>query len=148
MTYEMYNAENILKEVEKKIKILDDKKYYKYFVTREVYSELSIFDWWNNRISRNHLKQMRSFLKTAIKLGYKGYACFKVGASGCANGMWVHTEESTDGFSPDCDCIYHSFTPDYTRWDVCVNGKWVNRKDDKVLTLKDIKEILKKEKGE
>lgn len=67
---------------------------------RQIYNELSIFDWWPNNLNQNHLKQMRSFLKLAIKLGYDGYCCFKVGASGCANGMWAYKARSTTGYSP------------------------------------------------
>ena len=67
---------------------------------------------------------MRTFLKEAIKLGYKGYVCFKVGASGCANGMWAYKAETTNGYSPDGDAIYRSFTPDYTYWSFCKDGKW------------------------
>ena len=91
---------------------------------RTVYDVLSIFDWWPNRLNQNHLKQMKTFLREAIKLGYTGYVCFKVGASGCANGMWAHKKPSTNGYSPDGDCIYRSFTPDYTYYSVNKNNKW------------------------
>lgn len=90
-----------------------------------VYDELSIFDWWPKRLTVSHMKQMRSFLKEAIKLGYTGYVCFKVGASGCANGMWAHKAETTDGYSPKGDAIYRSFTPDYTYWSYCKDEKWL-----------------------
>lgn len=156
--YEKWNAENVLKEVEKNIERLDNKKDYHYnrygrkrasrpsLDIEDVYEELSIFDWWKNDLSLNNLKDMRAFLKTAIKLGYKGYVCFKVGVSGCANGMWAHTEESTDGYSPDSDCIYRSFTPAYTRWDAQVNDEWVGGRREEDLTLAELKKILKQKK--
>ena len=84
-----------------------------------VWDELNIFDCFKNNLTMSDLKVMRSFLKEAIKLGFNGYACFKVGASGCANGMWAHELESTDGFSPKGGkCLYRSFTPDYVCYDV------------------------------
>lgn len=96
---------------------------------RQIYNELSIFDWWPNNLNQNHLKQMRSFLKLAIKLGYDGYCCFKVGASGCANGMWAYKARSTTGYSPNGACIYRSFTPDYTYYSFCdEDGKWSEEK--------------------
>ena len=81
----------------------------KVFKISAVFDELSIFDWWNDTLSINQLKQMRTFLQQAIKLGFTGYVCFKVGASGCSHGMWAHKSESTDGYSPDGDCLFHSF---------------------------------------
>ena len=96
------------------------------FKIRAVYDELSIFDWWPETLSMSRLKQMKQFLETAIKYGYKGYVCFKVGSSGCANGMWAHKNESTDGYSPDGEVLYRSFTPDYVTWDAqLADGKWV-----------------------
>jgi len=88
----------------------------------DVYSELSIFDWWIYTLSVSNMKKMRIFLKEAIRLGFDGYVCFKLGASGCANGMWAYKEESTDGYSPDGDFIYRSFSPDYTYWSFSING--------------------------
>lgn len=96
---------------------------------RSVCDDLSIFDWWTERLSIAQMKQMRTFLKAAIKLGYTGYVCFKVGASGCANGMWAHKDETTTGYSPDGDAIYRSFTPDYTYWSFCKDGKWLPEGD-------------------
>ena len=96
-----------------------------------VYDELSIFDWWPETLSVSNLKQMKAFLETAIKLGYKGYVCFKVGASGCANGMWAHKNESTDGYSPEGEFLYRSFTPEYTAWDArLADGSMVYDKCD------------------
>lgn len=93
----------------------------------EVWEPLSIFDWWTETLSKNRLYQMRQFLKEAIKLGYTGYVCFKVGIKGCSNGMWAHTElETDDGYSPrNCPALYRSFTPAYTYWDVTdKHGNW------------------------
>lgn len=75
----------------------------------EVFEDLGIFDWWNEYMSLSQLKQMKSFLETAIACGYDGYVCFKVGAKYCANGMWAYKKESTTGYSPDGACLYHSF---------------------------------------
>lgn len=109
-------------------------------------SELSIFDWWKDRLSKNDLKHMRSFLNEAIKLGYTGYVCFKVGVSGCANGMWAHKEETTNGYSPDGDYIYRSFSPDYTYWDIKLGDKYLteikNIKYNTLETRKDLEACL------
>lgn len=92
--------------------------------TRDVCGKLSIFDWWHERLSVSNMKLMRTFLREAIKLGYTGYVCFKVGASGCANGMWAYKERTTTGYSPKCDAIYRSFSPNYTYWSFCKGGEW------------------------
>lgn len=93
---------------------------------RDVYDKLSIFDWFKETLSVKNMKDMRSFLETAKDFGFTGYACFKVGASGYANGMWAHTDESKDGYSPDTgDVLYRSFTPDYIEWEAKVGGAWV-----------------------
>lgn len=118
-SYEEYNAEAVLGRLENYIERGCSRPMH------QVCDDLSIFDWWPERLSITHMKQMRSFLKEAIKLGYTGYVCFKVGASGCANGMWAHKEPTTTGYSPDCDAIYRSFTPDYTYYAVCINKKWL-----------------------
>ena len=91
--YSKYNAENVLNEVEKFIK-----RGLRCRI-EDCYEELSIFDWWNTYLSVSQAKQMRSFLKEAIKLGYTGYVCFRVGASGCSHGMWAAKEETTDGYN-------------------------------------------------
>jgi len=120
---------------------------------RIVYDILSIFDWWPNKLTQNHLRQMRGFLKEAIKLGYTGYVCFKVGASGCANGMWAHKTPTTNGYSPDSDAIYRSFTPDYTYYSVCVDGKWYPGEDtngepyDSCKTTRQLEELIAKFNG-
>lgn len=82
----------------------------------DVYKRLSIFDWWNDHLSVSQLKDMRTFLREALKLGFTGYVCFKVGATGCANGMWAYVNQTEDGFSPDGPFIYKSFTPEYSEW--------------------------------
>lgn len=97
------------------------------FVMGEVFDELSIFDWWRESLSMSQLKQMRAFVQTAIKLGFKGYVCFKVGASGCSHGMWAHTDESTTGYSPNTgDVLYHSFRTGDNYYDACIGGKWLH----------------------
>ena len=135
---ENYNAEVILANVERLIERGCS------MPIRLVYDELSIFDWWPERLTQTHLKQMRTFLREAIKLGYTGYVCFKVGASGCANGMWAHKAEGKvengSVYSPDGDAIYRSFTPDYTYYSFRKNDKWMPG-DDAWNSLKTIKQL-------
>lgn len=108
-----------------------------------VYDELSIFDWWPEYLSQNHLKQMRTFLRNAISAGFDKYCCFKVGASGCANGMWASDVPSTDGHSPDGGrTLYRSFTPDYTYYDVDL-GNGFTHNDFK--TFKECKDFIEHE---
>ncbi|MBR4378254.1 MAG: hypothetical protein IKP50_05200 [Bacilli bacterium] len=112
-----YNAEPVLERLEKMIEAGWSRRI------DVVYDDLSIFDWWPEKLTVSHMKQMRTFLKEAIKLGYTGYVCFKVGTHCCANGMWAHKEETKNGYSPDGDFIYRSFTPDYTNWQAKINGQ-------------------------
>ena len=135
---ENYRAEVILANVEKMI----DRGVK--MPIRLIYDELSIFDWWPENLTVSHLKQMRSFLKEAIKLGYNGYVCFKVGASGCANGMWAYKEDGKPDekgyvYSPDGDAIYRSFSPDYTYWSYYKDGKWLPGDDNNYDSLKTAK---------
>ena len=92
------------------------KKYLAPWNMREICNQLNIFDWFKERLSITDLKKMRAFCKQAQNLGFGAYAEFKVGVSGCANGMWAYKEPSTTGYSPDGDYLYRSFTPDYTEW--------------------------------
>jgi hypothetical protein len=78
-----------------------------------------------------------------MDLGFRGYVCFKVGASYCANGMWCHKDVSTDGYSPDGDFIYRSFTPDYTEWDAMINDVLIMSNSGEKLTLRNLKKKLK-----
>lgn len=116
--YEDYNAQPVLERLEKMIE-----RGCSVPIT-QVYDDLSIFDWWPERLTLTRMKQMRAFLREAIKLGYTGYVCFKVGASGCANGMWAHKAPTDNGYSPKSDAIYRSFTPDYTYWSFSRGGQW------------------------
>ena len=113
-----------------------------------VNGELSIFDWWNEDLSMHQLKQMKKFLETAISLGYTGYVCFKVGAAGCSHGMWAHKKESTDGYSPDGACLYHSFRSGDNYYDACDDkGVWLHDVfEQSDYSLKEIKELLKLER--
>lgn len=150
--YTKYNAENVLAEVERLIEIGGK------FRIREVYEPLSIFDWWKDWLSVAQLKTMRQFLKEAIKLGYTGYVCFKVGAAGCANGMWAHVEETTTGYSPDGPALYRSFVSTYTYWDITdKDGKWdwegkytededPRRDYDKLKTIKQLEAFIEEHK--
>ena len=141
--YTMYNANNVLQKLEELIVKGRAVKI------RDVCDELSIFDWWDETLTISRMKQMRTFLKNAIRLGFTGYVCFKVGASGCANGMWAHKESSTDGYSPDGDVLYRSFTPDYTYWSAQINGKWIPCIDGEAYnsckTVKELEKLLEKD---
>ena len=117
---EKYNAKTVLERLEAMIERGCSREI------RQVYDDLSIFDWWPERLTITHMKQMRTFLKEAIKLGYDGYVCFKVGASGCANGMWAYKEKN----GIDGDCLYRSFSPDYTYYSFNKNGKWLPEGSD------------------
>lgn len=118
--YAQFNAAAVLKKVEARI------AENRTFRMDEVYEELSIFDWWPDTLSKSRLLEMRQFLREAIKLGYTGYVCFKVGATGCSNGMWAEREESLTGHSATlAPTLYRSFTPAYTYWDVTdKRGHW------------------------
>jgi len=118
------------------------------FPMDDVYAELSIFDWWVDNLSVTKMKQMRDFLIAAGKLGYNGYVCFKVGATYCSHGMWAHKAESTDGYSPDGECLYHSFRPGDNYWDCLLpDGVWMHQKEtddshDHEYSLREVKDAL------
>lgn len=99
-----------------------------FFNTHSICVELNIFDWWNDTLSMSQLKQMKKFLETAIDLGFTGYVCFKVGAKGCSHGMWAHKKESTNGYSPDGDTLFHSFRSGDNYYDMELNGVWMHDK--------------------
>ena len=94
----------------------------------DVYEDLSIFDWWKDTLSVANQKDMLSFLKRAEQMGFHGYCCFKVGVPMCANGMWANKELSTNGYSPDGDFLYKSFTPEYTEWYIEADGQKIDAK--------------------
>ena len=152
--YKRYNAQPVLLAVEKYIRILEMKHNYHYSWSRkykltmdECFDELSIFDWWVEDLSLTRLKQMRTFLKKAIKLGYTGYVCFKVGVEGCANGMWANKLPTTNGYSPKCDFLYRSFTTNYTCWDAYADGESLTKRLGKdwgdIKTAKELEKALK-----
>lgn len=165
--YKALNAQPVLLAVEKWIRIIETRKAYYGCLYRfyrpsmyEVCHELSIFDWWVDYISLNHLKEMRTFLREAIKLGYTGYVCFKVGVTGCANGMWANKLPTTNGYSPKCEFLYRSFTPEYTYWDICDYSRGygedeafklseaVGKKYDALKTRKDLEDALAKHRAQ
>ena len=116
--YTRHSAQAVLNEINLALVELEprwqgERRSYK---ISDVYDRFSIFDWWPERLNRSHLRDMKMFIETAIQLGYTGYVCFKVGARGCANGMWAHKKDSTNGYSPDGPTIYKSFTPAYNYW--------------------------------
>lgn len=117
-----YTAATILENVEHHIAELENRAYVRFEYIHKVCNELSIFDWWNERLSVSQLKAMRMFLKNAIKLGYDGYVCFKVGAAGCASGMWAYKEDTKTGWSPDGPYVYRSF--------LCKDNWWAYGDDD------------------
>lgn len=142
--YVLNNVNKCIAELEGFIKTYGDydvnriSGYHKRFRMRAVYDELSIFDWWKEYLSLSQLKQMKSFLETAIKLGFNGYVCFKVGASGCSHGMWAHKAESENGYSPDGDVLFHSFRSGDNYYSVKINDVW----SDYELNLKGVKEFI------
>lgn len=153
--YSKFNAKEVLKQVNKLINITNYCDCYAFgyvrgkgYPMRQIYKDLSIFDWWVNYLSLTRLKDMRKFLELAIELGFNGYVCFKVGAKYCANGMWAYKEESKDGYSPNnCDFIYKSFTPQYNYYQVKKNGFISPCNDDdydSITTMKDFKKYYKK----
>lgn len=142
------NAQEVLKNVEAMITDLENQngRLYGYrpsYRIADVCNELNIFDWWNENLSKSQLQDMKKFLKEAIKLGYTGYVCFKVGATGCANGMWAYKEESTTGYSPDGEFLFKSFTPDYNCWSVkTANGDMLGD-FGAIKTIKQLEALLK-----
>jgi hypothetical protein len=156
----LVNVENLIKELEDANRAgyasMDyDRMGWKGYSSKKVFKiraicdECNIFDWWNETLSMSQLKQMRTFLNQAIKLGFTGYVCFKVGAAGCSHGMWAHKEESIDGYSPDGDVLFHSFRSGDNYFDMELNGIWMHEKYATKenpcpdFTLKQIKEELK-----
>lgn len=142
-------TKEILNNVNSKIREMETiKKSYglNRLYIRDVCEELSIFDWWNETLSLTQLKQMKKFLETAITLGYTGYACFKVGAKYCSHGMWAYKAESTDGYSPVGECIFHSFRSGENYWDAeNADGKWMHDGNDRYgFTLAEVKEFISK----
>lgn len=139
---EIINAREVLENVEYLIE-----KGGKHKIA-ENYNFLSIFDWWKDYLSPTNLKDMRKFLKEAIKLGYTGYVCFKVGVTGCANGMWAYREETTDGYAPNgVEFLYKSFTPAYEYWDVTFSddtrlSEMVGREFDEITTIRELETAL------
>lgn len=158
--YSDKNAAPVLERVEALIDKMVEHPYLERIKITDVYEELSIFDWWPEYLSKSKLYEMRQFLKEAIKLGYTGYVCFKVGATGCANGMWAAVEESEDGYSPNCATLFRSFTPAYLYWDITdkdgnwdFEGKYTDEGDrkknyDKLRTIKDLEAFIEAHKDQ
>ena len=118
---------NTTKALENVKNLRKEKEAGKRISIREVHKQVGIFDWFKNELSLTDLKNMESFLKNALKMGYTGHVDFKVGCAGTANGMWAHKKESTTGFSPDGPFIYRSFTPSYTEWALKFEDNTVHR---------------------
>ena len=145
------NRFEVAENVAKYIKVLEGRKaerkawQEKRLKIIDVCNELSIFDWWNDYLSLSQLKQMETFLKTACKLGYNGYVCFKVGARGCSHGMWAHKNESTNGYSPDGEVLFHSFRSGDNYWDCLLpSGEWMGDRENKYeFTIQEVREALK-----
>lgn len=113
----------------------------KYGVPCDVASDtLSVFDWFKDRLTVSDLRKMKTFLKQAVSLGFDKYCCFKVGTSGCANGMWAMDVPTTNGYSPDGGkTLYHSFTPDYSYYTVDLGGGF----SEEINTFREVKEYIK-----
>lgn len=140
-------AQEILNNVNDYIKTSETIKatrgYSKKWDIRNHCDRLGIFDWWNDTLSVSQLKQMKKFLETAIELGYTGYVCFQVGASGCSHGMWAHELDSDTGYSPnEGGCLYHSFRNGDNYYDLKINGQWLGNDEKYQYSLKEIKAIL------
>lgn len=141
--YKKYNAQVVLNEVNDMLAEMAATGKRKFSI-RENYDRLSIFDWWKSDLTRGNLTDMRTFLKTAIELGYTGYVCFKVGATGCANGMWASVKETENGYSPKGRSLYRSFTPAYTYWSFCDDNEvwYPSTKGDEFDSLKTKKDLI------
>lgn len=126
----LVNVENLIREFEsgQSTRVIYRGYWQKAFRIDDIYDECGIFDWWNDYLSVSQLKAMRTFLKQAIKLGFTGYVCFKVGAANCSHGMWAHKNESTDGYSPEGDCLFHSFRAGDNYFDMELDGVWMHDK--------------------
>lgn len=148
----LVEVENLLESIRERKstipKYWNGRPYYRLvpYKVRDVCERLSIFDWFKDTLSESDLKHMQLFLKEAVKLGFTGYTCFKVGATGCANGMWAYKELSTTGYSPDCDYLYRSFTPDCTYWQFSKNDiTYPSGEDyDSVKTIRDLEKLFGK----
>lgn len=151
--YSEFNAAAVLQKVEARI------AENRTFRMDDVCNELSIFDWWRDTLSKSQLQEMRQFLREAIKLGYTGYVCFKVGATGCANGMWAERDETLTGHSAThVPTLYRSFTPAYRYWDVTDRyghwewaGKYESDEDrlihyDRIKTIKQLEAYIEENK--
>lgn len=137
-------AEDILKAVNEHIRTIECGGAKRYRID-DVYEDLGIFDWWNEYLSLHQLKDMQKFLREAIKLGYTGYVCFKVGAVGCANGMWAHKKDTVDGYSPDGEVLYKSFVSSYNYWNAKrADGTWIadNEHYNEIKTMKELEARL------
>lgn len=142
----MNSAAEILKNVDECISELEKtctvvygwRTYYKRFKIRDVCDKLSIFDWWDEYLSYSQLLSMHEFLETAIKYGYTGYVCFKVGASGCSHGMWAHKAESDTDSAPDGEYLFHSFRHEDNYWVICF-GDGTESRD---LNKRDLKKVM------
>lgn len=135
------NAKAVLDNVNMYIERLETESgygYRPYLLISKVCEDLEIFDWWNESLSLSQLKKMKKFLEQSIALDFDGYVCFKVGAKGCSHGMWAHKEESVNGYSPDCDCLFHSFRAGDNYWNAKLNGEWHH--DD--MNYKAVKELV------
>lgn len=149
MNYKQYNRFEVAEAVARYIKWAEMYKkkwgYYPKHRIADVCDELSIFDWWNEYLSVSQLKQMQKFLKVAEELGYNGYVCFNVGAAGCSHGMWAYKAESANGYSPDGECLFHSFRSGDNYYDAeLADGRWIHDlyPDKYGFTLKEVKKHI------
>lgn len=133
------NVDECISELEKTCTVIYGwRTIYKRFKIRDVCDKLSIFDWWDEYLSYTQLLSMHEFLETAIKYGYTGYVCFKVGMKGCAHGMWAHKAENDTDSAPDGEFLFHSFRNGDNYW-VIDFGDGTQSRD---LNKRDLKKIL------
>lgn len=136
------NAQQVLDNVNCVIARLESHRWLK-LRTREVCNDLSIFDWWTERLSMAQLRAMRAFLNAAIDMGYDGYVCFKVGAKYCSSGMWAYKAESENGFSPKGACVYRSFYSTGNYWDAFDGREWLTGGGEDYDTIRSARQLKK-----
>ena len=143
------NAQQVLSNVEIMLDEMDNGNVKRYRID-DVFEDLGIFDWWEDYLSKKQLQDMRKFLSEAIKLGFIGHVCFKVGACDCANGMWACKEESTTGYSPEGAMLYKSFAPDYNYWSWRDDeGNWFPTRDawDSLKTIRQLEDAMNEKRA-
>jgi len=149
------DLEDAIKTGKRDSRIRDTGRSYKSraYSVRDICDEVGIVGWCHNTVSLSQLKQMKSFLTTAIKLGYTGYVCFVVGdsvRSYNSHGMWAYKEnEAPDRYSDRKGAVlFHSFRSGDNYWDACdddgvrFSHKYYKESSWGKFTLEQIKKLL------